>query len=41
MQDLTPKPGDLSAIETASQDELAAVQLERMQRTLSHAYEKL
>lgn len=39
MQDLAPKPGELSAIETASLDELASVQLERMQRTLKHAYD--
>jgi len=38
MEDLKPKPGDLSAIETASTDEIAAVQLERMQRTFKHAY---
>lgn len=38
MEDLQPKPGDLSSIETASLDEIAAVQLERMQRTLTHAY---
>ena len=39
MLDLQPKPGDLSAIETASTDEIAAVQLERMQRTFKHAYD--
>lgn len=39
MQDLTPQPGDLSAIETASTDELASLQLERMQRSLKHAFE--
>jgi len=38
MEDLQPKPGDLSAIETASTDEIASVQLERMQRTFKHAY---
>ena len=38
MEDLQPKPGDLTAIETASTDEIAAVQLERMQRTFKHAY---
>ena len=38
MEDLKPKTGDLSAIETASTDEIAAVQLERMQRTFKHAY---
>ena len=39
MLDLQPKPGDLSAIETASTDEITAVQLERMQRTFKHAYD--
>jgi len=38
MEDLQPKPGDLTAIETASTDEIASVQLERMQRTFKHAY---
>lgn len=38
MEDLQPKPGDLSAIETASIDEISALQLERMQNTLQHAY---
>jgi len=39
MEDLQPKPGDLSAIETASVDEINAVQLDRMQHTLRHAFE--
>jgi phenylacetate-CoA ligase len=34
-----PMPGDLEPIETASRDELAALQLERLQWTLRHAYE--
>ena len=34
-----PKPGDLEPIETASQDELRALQLQRLQRTLQHAYD--
>ena len=38
MEDLQPKPGDLSPIETASRDEIAALQLERMQHSLTHAY---
>ena len=38
MQDLSPRPGDLEPIETASRDELAALQLERLQWTLNHAY---
>ncbi len=33
-----PAPGDLEAIETASQDELRALQLARLQHTLAHAY---
>jgi phenylacetate-CoA ligase len=31
MEDLSPKPGDLEPIETASRDEIAALQLTRMQ----------
>ena len=38
MEDLQPKPGDLSSIETASRDEISALQLTRMQQSLSHAY---
>lgn len=30
MEDLSPKPGDLESIETASRDEIAGLQLERM-----------
>ena len=30
MKDLAPKKGDLEAIETASRDEIAALQLDRM-----------
>jgi len=33
-----PRPGDLDPIETASRDELASLQLERLQWTLRHAY---
>ncbi len=36
-----PAPGDLEPIETASRDELAAVQLRRLQQTLAHAYENV
>ncbi|WP_119291144.1 phenylacetate--CoA ligase PaaK [Azohydromonas sediminis] len=36
-----PAPGDLEPIETASRDELAAVQLRRLQQTLVHAYENV
>jgi phenylacetate-CoA ligase len=38
MKDLSPRPGDLSAIETASRDEIEALQLERMHWSLTHAY---
>lgn len=38
MQDRTPKPGDLEPIELASRDELEALQLERLQWSLEHAY---
>src|SRR3954453_23800457 len=37
--DLTPDPSTLEPIETASRDELEALQLERLQSTLRHAYE--
>jgi phenylacetate-CoA ligase len=33
-----PQPGDLEAIERASRDELQALQLQRLQATLSHVY---
>ena len=39
MEDLQPRPEDLSHIETASRDEICALQLERMQHTLRHAYD--
>jgi phenylacetate-CoA ligase len=39
MLDLAPKPGDLEPIETASRDELQALQLERLQWSLRHAYD--
>ncbi|KIT16778.1 phenylacetate--CoA ligase PaaK [Jannaschia aquimarina] len=41
MQDLSPKPGDLEPIETASLDELRALQLDRLRRSLRHAYENV
>ncbi|WP_371055595.1 phenylacetate--CoA ligase PaaK [Rhodosalinus sp. K401] len=41
MEDLSPKPGDLEPIETASRDEIAALQLERMKWSLRHAYENV
>ena len=33
-----PMPGDLEAIETASRDEIAALQLERLQWSVTHTY---
>lgn len=41
MKDLTPAKDSLDAIETASRDELAALQLERLRWSLSHAYENV
>jgi phenylacetate-CoA ligase len=41
MKDLSPRPGDLEPIETASRDEIAALQLERMRWSLAHAYENV
>lgn len=38
MLDLSPKPGDLDTIETASRDEIEALQLERLRWSLKHAY---
>jgi phenylacetate-CoA ligase len=39
MENLSPRPGDLEAIETASRDEMAALQLARMKWSLRHAYD--
>jgi phenylacetate-CoA ligase len=36
-----PKPGELEPIETASRDELQALQLQRLQATLTRAYERV
>ncbi|QBE64403.1 phenylacetate--CoA ligase PaaK [Pseudoduganella lutea] len=36
-----PAPGDLEPIERASRDELQALQLERLKKTLRHAYENV
>ena len=36
-----PAPGDLEPIETASRDELQALQLERLRWSLRHAYENV
>jgi phenylacetate-CoA ligase len=41
MEDLSPKKGDLEHIETASRDEIATVQLDRMKWSLRHAYENV
>jgi phenylacetate-CoA ligase len=39
--DLTPRKGDLDPIETASRDEIAGLQLARLQQTLRHVYDKV
>lgn len=36
-----PQPGDLDAIETASRDEISALQLQRLQATLRHVYDNV
>ncbi len=36
-----PAPGELDAIETASRDEITALQLQRLRQTLQHAYDKV
>ncbi|MFD4640143.1 phenylacetate--CoA ligase PaaK [Lentzea sp. NPDC058436] len=41
MLDLSPQPGDLEPIETASVDELRALQLERLRWSVRHAYENV
>ena len=41
LPDLSPRPGDLDPIETASRDELVALQLTRLRKSLSRAYEKV
>ena len=41
MEDLSPRPGDLEEIETASRDRLAALQLERLRWSLRHAYDNV
>lgn len=41
MKDLAPKVGDLEAIELASRDEIAALQLKRLKWSLGHAYENV
>ncbi|MFG6490319.1 phenylacetate--CoA ligase PaaK [Roseateles sp. BYS78W] len=37
----SPRPGELEAIETASRDELQALQLERLRWSLQHAYDNV
>ncbi|NYG53952.1 phenylacetate--CoA ligase PaaK [Nocardioides perillae] len=39
MRDLSPRPGDLEPIETASLDELRALQTERLRWSVRHAYD--
>ncbi|HYA71625.1 MAG TPA: hypothetical protein VEF36_00560, partial [Roseiarcus sp.] len=41
MKGRLPQPSGLEPIETASRDELAALQTTRLRRTLNHAYEKV
>jgi phenylacetate-CoA ligase len=41
MLDLSPAPGDLEPIETASRDEITALQLQRLRWTLRHAYDNV
>ena len=41
MQDLSPRPGDLEPIETASADELRALQLDRLRWSVRHAYDNV
>jgi len=41
VRDVTPPPGILEPIETASRDELAALQLARLRATLRHAYDNV
>ncbi len=36
-----PAPGDLDAIETASRDEITALQVQRLRQTLDHAYQNV
>lgn len=41
MKDLSPRPGDLDPIETASRDEIAALQVKRLKWSLNHAYDNV
>lgn len=41
LPDLSPRPGDLEPIETASRDEIEALQLARLRWSLRHAYDNV
>src|SRR5450432_3843020 len=41
MSSKQPAPGELESIETASRDEIAALQLQRMRWSLKHAYDNV
>jgi phenylacetate-CoA ligase len=41
LPDLSPRPGDLETIETASRDEITSLQLTRMKWSLRHAYDNV
>ena len=41
MKDLSPRPGDLDPIETASRDEINALQVKRLKWSLKHAYDNV
>ena len=41
MKDLTPRKEDLDPIEIASRDEISAVQLSRLKRAVTNAYENV
>src|SRR5215204_4251130 len=41
LPDLSPRPGDLDLVETMPRDQLAALQLERLQTTLARAYQRV
>jgi phenylacetate-CoA ligase len=41
LPDLNPRPGDLEPVENATREAIAALQLERLQWTLQHAYDRV
>jgi phenylacetate-CoA ligase len=41
LPDLSPRPGDLEPMETAPREAIEALQLERLQWTLQHAYDRV